>query len=188
MHEHGRQVVYELNGWEVDLRRRELRAQGVPVPLGNRAFQILAALVESAGELVTKDELMAPRVWPGAVVEENKLQVHVSAIRKALGTDRETVQTPFGRGYRLLGNWTVRKVTTPSDWERATSPACRGCSPCFHEAGPVSASCYYACRLRLRACGLAPTRPAGLGFSSPSLRCVQVCALERLPRSRRCWR
>lgn len=48
MHEHGRQVVYELNGWEVDLRRRELRAQGVPVPLGNRAFQIFAALVESA--------------------------------------------------------------------------------------------------------------------------------------------
>jgi DNA-binding winged helix-turn-helix (wHTH) protein len=55
MHEHGRQVVYELNGWEVDLRRRELRAQAVPVPLGNRAFQIFAALVESAGELVTKD-------------------------------------------------------------------------------------------------------------------------------------
>jgi predicted ATPase/DNA-binding winged helix-turn-helix (wHTH) protein len=114
MPEHGRHVVYELNGWELDLRRGELRAHGVPVALGNRAFQILAVLVESAGELVTKDELMA-RVWPGAVVEENKLQVHVSAIRRALGTDRETVQTSFGRGYRLLGNWTVRKVTPPSD-------------------------------------------------------------------------
>jgi predicted ATPase/DNA-binding winged helix-turn-helix (wHTH) protein len=84
------------------------------VPLGGRAFQIFAVLVQSAGQLVTKDELMA-RVWPGAVVEENKLQVHISAVRKALGTDRGTVKTSFGRGYRLVGNWTMRKECTPAD-------------------------------------------------------------------------
>jgi DNA-binding winged helix-turn-helix (wHTH) protein len=110
----GRDSVYEFEGWEVDLARRELRAHGVPVPLGSRAFQILAVLVQSAGELVTKDELMA-RVWPGAIVEENKLQVHISAVRKALGTDRGTVKTYFGRGYRLVGNWTIRKESTPAD-------------------------------------------------------------------------
>src|SRR4030088_119054 len=107
-------LVYEFDGWEVDLARRELRARAGPVPLGSRAFQILAVLVQSGGQLVTKDELMA-RVWPGAIVEENKLQVHISAIRKALGTDRGTVKTSFGRGYRLVGNWTIRKESTRAD-------------------------------------------------------------------------
>jgi non-specific serine/threonine protein kinase len=107
-------LLYEFGEWEVDLARRELRTRGVPVPLGGRAFQIFAVLVQSAGELVTKDELMA-RVWPGTIVEENKLQVHVSAVRKALGPDRGTLKTSFGRGYRLVGGWTVRKESTPAD-------------------------------------------------------------------------
>src|SRR5882724_7177837 len=114
MLEHDRHLVYEFGGWEVDLARRELRARGVPVPLGSRAFEIFAVLIQSAGELVTKDELMA-RVWPGTIVEENKLQVHISAIRKALGTDRGAVKTSFGRGYRLVGDWTVRKESSPAD-------------------------------------------------------------------------
>src|SRR3984957_9106519 len=111
MPEWGRHVVYEFGGWEVDLARRELRTCGVPVSLGGRAFQIFAVLVQSGGELVTKDELMA-RVWPGAIVEENKLQVHISAVRKALGTDRGALKTSFGRGYRLVGDWTIRKEGT----------------------------------------------------------------------------
>ena len=114
MPEQGRHLVYEFGGWEVDLARRELRARGVPVPLGSRAFEIFAVLVQSAGELVTKDELMA-RVWPGAIVEENKLQVHMSAVRKALGTDRGTLKTSFGRGYRLEGDWTIRKEGSPAE-------------------------------------------------------------------------
>src|SRR5882762_8355686 len=114
MPEQDRHLVYEFGGWELDLARRELRARGVPVPLGSRAFQIFAVLVQSAGELVTKDELLT-RVWPGAIVEDNKLQVHISAIRKALGTARGTVRTSFGRGYRLIGNWTIRKENTPAD-------------------------------------------------------------------------
>ena len=100
-------MIYESNGWEVDLARRELRARGIPVPLGKRAFQVFAVLVQSAGQLVTKDELMA-RVWPSVIVEENTLEVHISAIRRALGTDRESVKTSSGRGYRLVGDWTIR--------------------------------------------------------------------------------
>jgi non-specific serine/threonine protein kinase len=113
MPEQDRHLVYEFGGWELDLARRELRARGVPVPLGSRAFQIFAVLVQSAGELVTKDELLT-RVWPGAIVEENKLQVHISAVRKALGPDRGTLRTSFGRGYRLVGDWTIRKERTPA--------------------------------------------------------------------------
>ncbi|MBV8653955.1 MAG: winged helix-turn-helix domain-containing protein, partial [Alphaproteobacteria bacterium] len=72
--------VFGSGGWEVDLAKCELRGHGVAVPIGSRAFEIVAMLAESAGELVTKDELMR-RVWPGAIVEDNTIQVHVSAIR-----------------------------------------------------------------------------------------------------------
>src|SRR5258708_16398085 len=73
----GRRLVYESGEWEVDLARRELRAHGVAVPIGGRAFEIIEVLVQSAGELVTKNDLMG-RIWPGAIVKHNTLQVHVS--------------------------------------------------------------------------------------------------------------
>ena len=95
-------AVYASNGWEIDLARRELRSQGVSVPIGSRAFEILEVLVRSGGELVSKYHLME-QVWPGAIVEENTLQFHISAIRKALGADRGLLKTVSGRGYRLLG-------------------------------------------------------------------------------------
>ncbi|HKT17453.1 MAG TPA: winged helix-turn-helix domain-containing protein [Stellaceae bacterium] len=75
------------------------------MPLGSRALDILCALALAKGEIVGKDELMT-RVWPGLVVEENNIQVHVSALRKALedGKSGEThIVTVPGRGYRLAG-------------------------------------------------------------------------------------
>lgn len=111
-------AVYECGPWEVDLTRQELRARGVAVPVGARAFEILQTLVHSAGVLVTKDELMN-RVWPGVVVEENTLQVHISAVRKALGSDRKMLQTVSGRGYCLRGSWLARRS------ERSPAPADR---------------------------------------------------------------
>src|ERR1700675_1219969 len=77
MPEQRRHLVYESGGWVVDLTRRELRTCGDPVPLGKRAFQVFAVLLESAGKLVTKDELMA-RVWPGGIGAQNTLEVHLS--------------------------------------------------------------------------------------------------------------
>src|ERR1700676_4664482 len=109
-----RHLVYESGEWVVDLTRRELRTRGDPVPLGKRAFQVFAVLVESAGKLVTKDELMA-RVWPGVIVENNTLEVHISSVRKALGPGRGTLRTTFGRGYRLVGDWPIRMESTPTD-------------------------------------------------------------------------
>jgi predicted ATPase/DNA-binding winged helix-turn-helix (wHTH) protein len=104
--------IYASGKWEVDLIRRELRAGGKHVPIGGRAFEIIEALVLSAGRLVTKDELI-DRVWQGVVVEENALQVHISAIRKSFGADRELLQTVSRRGYRLLGTWTARDTARP---------------------------------------------------------------------------
>jgi predicted ATPase len=85
---------------------------GALVPLGGRAFDLLEILVRSAGKLVSKNALMA-QLWEGAVVEENSLQFHTSAIRKAFGRQRDILRTVFGRGYRLLGDWTVLPESTP---------------------------------------------------------------------------
>src|SRR5215475_5255775 len=107
--EQGQRPIYASDGWEIDLARRELRSLGVAVPLGGRAFEIVAELVKAEGDLVTKDDLM-DRVWPGAIVEDNALQVHIAAIRKALGPDRGMLKTQFGRGYRLLGSWEISQA------------------------------------------------------------------------------
>ncbi len=100
-------LVYACEPWEIDRGRRELRSRGTPVALGGRAFEIVEVLAEAGGQLVTKDDLMA-RIWPGAVVGDNTLQVHMWAVRKALGPDRGMLKTSHGRGYRLVGDWTVQ--------------------------------------------------------------------------------
>jgi predicted ATPase/DNA-binding winged helix-turn-helix (wHTH) protein len=100
--------VYASDACEIDLARRELRVLGSPVPVGGRAFEIIGLLAQSAGKLITKDELMN-HIWPGTIVGENTLQVHAVAIRKALGPYRTLLKTESGRGYRLLGDWTVRR-------------------------------------------------------------------------------
>src|ERR1700722_5162662 len=80
---------------------RLLLRDGDKVDLGPRAFDVLWTLFEAGGELVSKDELI-DKVWARVAVEENNLQAQMSAIRKALGPDRDLISTEFGRGYRLL--------------------------------------------------------------------------------------
>jgi len=105
--EQGRNMVYECGQWQIHTGRRQLLACGVSIPIGSRAFEIIEVLVQSANKLVTKVELME-RVWPAAMVGDNALQVHISAIRKALDRDRALLLTVSGRGYRLSGDWAVR--------------------------------------------------------------------------------
>ena len=96
--------AFAFGPFRMQVARRELTAHGVPVAMGQRAFEILLLLVSRHGQLVTKDELMA-EVWPGIVVEENNIQVHVSALRKVLATagDGERyLLTVAGRGYRFV--------------------------------------------------------------------------------------
>jgi len=103
-----RRPLYKFGAWEIDLARREMRLNGVPTDVGSRAFEIVETLVQSAGELIDKYDLMN-RVWPGAAVEENTLQAQISAIRRALGPDRGLLKTIAGRGYRLLGDWIIQQ-------------------------------------------------------------------------------
>jgi predicted ATPase/DNA-binding winged helix-turn-helix (wHTH) protein len=101
-------AVYSSGECDIDLAQREVRVLGCPVPVGGRAFEIIETLVLSAGKLLTKDEIMH-RVWPGAIVMDGTLHVHVAAVRKALGPYRGLLKTESCRGYRLLGDWAVRR-------------------------------------------------------------------------------
>src|SRR3954471_12349910 len=97
--------------------RHELLAQGVPVAIGQRALDVLLALVRRHGELVTKDELMS-EVWPGMVVEENNLAVHISALRKILGQTgdgKSYLQTVAGRGYRFVASVTYEELSRTAE-------------------------------------------------------------------------
>lgn len=82
-------------------RLRILMRNGIKIEIGPRAVEILWLLVKANGELVTKDYLL-DTVWSGAIVEENNLQAQMSAVRRALGSDRDMIRTEFGLGYRLI--------------------------------------------------------------------------------------
>ncbi len=84
--------------YRMDQRNRSLTREGVAVPLGGRAFDTLSVLAAASGATVGKEALL-DAVWPGLTVEENNLQVQISALRKALGEG--WIVTVPGRGYRL---------------------------------------------------------------------------------------
>lgn len=108
------EVALGFGRYRLDLSRRQLLLDQRPVPLGGRALDVLCVLASARGALVTKDELMT-QVWPGLVVEENNLQVHVSALRRALdpeGSGQSCIVTVPGRGYRLIGSENIRPTTT----------------------------------------------------------------------------
>jgi predicted ATPase len=98
--------------------RRELLADGQPIKLGGRAFDVLMALIEARGAVLSKNALMA-RVWPDRIVEENTLQAQIPALRAALGAERELIRTVPGRGYQFTGD--IHILASDQD-ERATKP------------------------------------------------------------------
>jgi DNA-binding winged helix-turn-helix (wHTH) protein len=112
-------AALEFGRFRVLLRQRQLLADGIPVELGTRAFDLLLVLVESDGLLVSKEELLS-RVWPGIVVSEENLKVQVSALRKALGVDRDVIRTEFGRGYRFTG--ILGSIVAPEARQHQTRP------------------------------------------------------------------
>ena len=95
-------AIIEFGNFSILPHRRQLLAEGRPIRLGGRAFDLLLALLEAPGAVVGKDELLS-RIWPGRIVEENRLQNEVWALRKAFGADRELIRTVSGRGYQFVG-------------------------------------------------------------------------------------
>ena len=97
--------VYEFQDFRVDAaRRRVLDSDGAPLKLRPREFDTLVALLQAAGTVVGKDELLAT-VWPDTVVEENNLNQAISRLRHLLGDDRKNprfIATITGRGYQFV--------------------------------------------------------------------------------------
>jgi len=108
-------AIVEFGRFRFAPHRRELLADGRSIEIGGRAFDVLTALVEARGAVVSKDVLMR-RVWPDRVVEENNLQAHISALRAAFGPERELIRTVSGRGYQFTGE--IRILAASPD-ERA---------------------------------------------------------------------
>ena len=96
--------------------RRLLLEGARPVRLGGRAFDILVALVEQAGEVVAKEALIA-RVWPQTFVEEANLKIQVSALRRALGDGQgghRYIVTVPGRGYNFVAPVRLEAPSSPT--------------------------------------------------------------------------
>ena len=127
------------------LFRRNECGDTIPVAIGSRALDILGVFVERAGDLVSKDELIAA-VWPGTVVEDSNLTVQISALRRVVDNGRSEgsyIQTVAGRGYRFTAAVT-----------RVEANARSGAAASSRNNSPSDGSIYAQLR---KASGAAPT-------------------------------
>jgi predicted ATPase/DNA-binding winged helix-turn-helix (wHTH) protein len=110
-------AAIEFGRFRILPHRRELLTEGRLLELGGRGFDVLMALIEASGAVVSKDALMK-RVWPDRIVEENSLQAQISALRRTFGADRDLIRTIPGRGYQFTG-----VIRTVSAWPDAQAAA-----------------------------------------------------------------
>jgi eukaryotic-like serine/threonine-protein kinase len=111
--------IYEFGDFRLDARLQVLSREQLPVPLSPKALEVLLVLVQSGGQVITKEELMNA-VWPDSFVEESNLTQTIFLLRKALGDNIEQryIVTVPGRGYRF-----VARVTRPELQKTSLEPA-----------------------------------------------------------------
>ena len=110
---------FEFGRFRILPQRREVLADGRPMELGGRAFDVLLVLIEANGAVVSKDELMS-HVWPGRIVEDNNLHAQIKALRKAL-SDHDVIRTIVGRGYQFRGEGRARPASRSEQAELGTA-------------------------------------------------------------------
>jgi Tol biopolymer transport system component/DNA-binding winged helix-turn-helix (wHTH) protein len=147
--------VYEFGEFRLDPEARRLSAlDGRPIVLHDRSFDALLCLVERAGGLVAKKDLMMA-LWPGMVVEENNLNQTISRLRRALGDDPQSprfIATVTRRGYQFIGE--VRTVVL----RREPGRPCAADDSTAERAEPQAA---------LEAATASPGRPSGGSARGP---------------------
>ena len=124
--------IYEFGPFRLVPDERQLLRGDQPVPLTDKPFDLLLALVENSGRLIKKGELME-LVWPDASVEEANLSVNMTAVRRALGegpNDHPYVETVPRRGYRFVAGVRER-------WDEGEEPPGPG-SVVEEAGGPVA--------------------------------------------------
>jgi TolB-like protein/DNA-binding winged helix-turn-helix (wHTH) protein/Flp pilus assembly protein TadD len=168
--------------FEVDLRTGELTKRGARVRLQGQPFQVLAALLEKPGELVTREELRS-RIWPRTIVDfDHGLNKAISKIRDALGDSGDNprfVETVARRGYRFLAD--VAAIESP---DRPSEAGPGGIAGPFDASAPRTRS-----RLSMTLVGVAAVlalAAASAWFfnsrtdSAPRIRSLAVLPLENL--------
>ncbi len=106
---------YSFGPFVLDSAEGRLVRGGDPIPLTPKAIETLLVLVENAGHLTEKEELLR-RVWPDTFIEEATVAKNISTLRKALGDSTESeeyIQTVPKRGYRFVAR--VERRNPPSD-------------------------------------------------------------------------
>jgi DNA-binding winged helix-turn-helix (wHTH) protein len=111
--------ILSFSRFTICLSRREFLVDGTLLELGGRIYDVLIALIEAQGGVLSKNELMN-RVWPGRIVEEGNLHACISRLRKIMGPDGKLIRTVSGRGYQFVG--TVQE--TPASTGTAGNVAC----------------------------------------------------------------
>ena len=99
-------MIYRFGGFELDVARVELRADGASCPVEPQVFALLALLVENRDRLVTKDEIIE-KVWDGRIVSDAAVASRVKSARKAIGDDgknQRLIRTVQRRGFRFVGD------------------------------------------------------------------------------------
>lgn len=115
--------LYAFGPYQLEAEERVLLRDGQPVTLPPKDLETLLALVEKAGHIVEKEELLE-KVWPGVFIEEGNLSRHIFNLRQVLGDSpdgRKYIETVPRRGYRFVASVRKDGETTASD--PATSPA-----------------------------------------------------------------
>ena len=166
---------FEFGPFELIPDRRLLLRAGGPVNVPSRAWEILLALIERAGELVGKADLLA-RVWPRAVVEEGALRVHISGLRRILGDRRgglRYIESVTSLGYRFVA--AVRRRDREEALVPTRSPPCNAQPPMpRHMIGRDDELSTLLMRLSRRRL-LTITGPGGVGKST-----LAMAAMDRL--------
>jgi len=114
--EAGSSTAVSFGPFQLSPRQRVLLEAGKPVRVGSRALDLLIALLERPGELLSKDELIS-RVWPTTHVAEGNLKFQIANLRRALRDGQEGrryLESSSGQGYRFVGDVTVVNDTAPS--------------------------------------------------------------------------
>jgi DNA-binding winged helix-turn-helix (wHTH) protein len=167
-----REAARVFGPYRLLLRRRVLLRGTEPVRIGSRALEILVTLVESAGRIVGKGELMA-RVWSKTVVEEGTLRVHVAVLRKILGggqPDLCYIESVMGHGYRFVAPVTSAVEDQCSD--AAQAPAATDLHnlpvPSVAAIGRTTAVCTLTVQLAQRRL-VTVVGPAGVGKTTVAI-------------------
>jgi predicted ATPase/DNA-binding winged helix-turn-helix (wHTH) protein len=105
-------------GCRLQVHARRLFVNGELAELGSRTFELLMALIESRGDIISKSRIMS-RVWPHMPMDEGNLRVQMHAIRRILGNDRHVIRTIPGRGYLFAADVTI----TAGEAEGSVVPA-----------------------------------------------------------------